>query len=80
RINAKWVNVPLVRCQNVGTGNGKKWCLLRSSEALRSTGMLQNNRNCRIGICSSSFVNMKKSRSSCVQIRNWFDYRNHICI
>ncbi|XP_062222870.1 serine/threonine-protein kinase AFC2-like isoform X1 [Phragmites australis] len=21
-----------------------------------------------------------KSRSSCVQIRNWFDYRNHICI
>ena len=22
----------------------------------------------------------EKSRSSCVQIRNWFDYRNHICI
>jgi len=21
-----------------------------------------------------------ESRSSCVQIRNWFDYRNHICI
>ncbi|XP_024318178.1 serine/threonine-protein kinase AFC2 isoform X1 [Brachypodium distachyon] len=47
--------------------------IIRGIEKYRDAAMIE------IGMLEQ-LCKYEKSKSSCVQIRNWFDYRNHICI
>ncbi|KAH1195146.1 Serine/threonine-protein kinase AFC1 [Glycine max] len=69
KFSVKWVKELLAKCLNAWTMKRKKSCSLKYREAARTEVEVWLR-----------LARHDVDGARCVQIRNWFDYLNHICI